>query len=482
MTTSKLFDVICLPVYSPSPSSSEAIRAEFSQVFGLEEGQSLVNCILADALIRDPYEKLTQKAIAIVEILSAQRQRIDTLREKLWAEFLALESTGQKAIWLEQNRMNWSRKGADKVIVTDTFQNLVRLFQEIGCLSVGAKDIPLCLIPHHQRKSLADSLSNLYSGSIATEFIDWVTSSDLPLIVIWITGFKPRGDDSRPDRGLVPLARMSMWTTLQNSPQQLARQNGLWEAIINLSDAILVDSVTAVNNPIPLLLQEDRHRFQGKIRFSLASPTGLFSEHDVDAILHLLFARQAHWGIFEAMCNPPGGDWSGLSVLDFQTKEEYRWTSLPRVSGVDSKRPDHVIEFLIDDGSLALLAIESKNRASNLEVDVGNRLKTYTRQLIETPPTISKATNVEWKLWQGNNILWPNLAIISGGAFCWGEEKELKNSLVRCQLDIAFAIEFESIEESALLHIKTAPRAEFLLPKILELVEQFGGRLEIQVH
>ena len=45
------------------------------------------------------------------------------------------------------------------------------------------------------------------------------------------------------------------------------------------------------------------------------------------------------------MCNPPGGDWSGVTLLDFGSGAEYRWTSLPRVSGKDGKRPDHVIEF-----------------------------------------------------------------------------------------------------------------------------------------
>ncbi|MBE7468611.1 MAG: hypothetical protein DPW09_11345 [Anaerolineae bacterium] len=241
LTASKLFRVVCLPIYSASPSSLKTIRLRFDQVFGLEEGQRLVKCILGNTLIDDSYEKLTQKALTIIEILSEQRQRIDTLRQKQWAEFLNLETSGQKAIWLEQNQVKWSKKGADKVVITQTFKRLSRLFQEVGCLSIGAKDIPLCLIPPQQCQKLAEGLMALYGSSISAEFIKWIASLNLPLIVIWITGFKPRGDDSRPDRRLVPLARMlfgnevnilsvvygpakaGMWTMLQNSPQLLIR-------------------------------------------------------------------------------------------------------------------------------------------------------------------------------------------------------------------------------------------------------------------
>src|SRR5690606_25570898 len=72
---------------------------------------------------------------------------------------------------------------------------------------------------------------------------------------------KPGGDDARPDRGLSPLARMLIgdacdlmtfvygpapvthWNELANNPVALARRNGLWEAVLAVSDGVLVDSV-----------------------------------------------------------------------------------------------------------------------------------------------------------------------------------------------------------------------------------------------
>ena len=38
-------------------------------------------------------------------------------------------------------------------------------------------------------------------------------------------------------------------------------------------------------------------------------------ENDVDTILHTIFTqlKSSEIKIFEGMCNPPGGDWSGIS-------------------------------------------------------------------------------------------------------------------------------------------------------------------------
>lgn len=95
-------------------------------------------------------------------------------------------------------------------------------------------------------------------------------------------------------------------------------------------------------------------------------------------------------GVFEGMCNPPGGDWSGLSAINFRTGSEYRWTSLPRVSAVGGKRPDHVVLFDTEGENFTLLAIESKDVPSKIADNLGPRLTTYIEQLSETPPIAVK--------------------------------------------------------------------------------------------
>ena len=269
-------------------------------------------------------------------------------------------------------------------------------------LSIGATEIPICLIPAEIRPALASEVSNLYGDSLDASFRDWL-AEESPLLVVWITGFKPRGDDSRPDRGLVPLARMlfgdeiqilsvvsgpaklEMWKLLKENPDQLITQNGLWEAILNLSDAVLADSVTLEPRPLTQLLISTQIPSRKSIRFPIASPVTTFTEHDVDSTLHLLFSHNSEV-IFEGMCNPPGGDWSGLSIYDFQTDDEYRWTSLHRVSAIGGKRPDHLIQFADDNHGLILLPIESKDSPSKLGHSLGKALTRYIQELLNSPP------------------------------------------------------------------------------------------------
>ena len=81
-------------------------------------------------------------------------------------------------------------------------------------------------------------------------------------MICFINGFKPTGNDSRPDRGLVPFTRMlvgketpilsiifgpapiSVYSKLEDNIEKVALSNGLWSSVINFSDAIFIDSKT----------------------------------------------------------------------------------------------------------------------------------------------------------------------------------------------------------------------------------------------
>jgi len=435
----------------------------------------------------------------MVNSLADARKRRDTLRGDEWSAFFEQVTGNQKANWLIQKQWGWQKKRASKVETTTTFQKLLELFASVQTMSVGASDIPICVLPPHERLNLATKILHLYSNSVDPEFIKWLGLA-APLVIVWITGFKPKGDDSRPDRGLVPLARMlfgdeieilaiisgpakpDMWLLLQNNTEQLAQQNGLWEAVIRLSNAIFADSPTLASRPLTRLLTLVRQRNKNTIRFPITSAITNFSEHDVDTVIHLLFSTNMAQGIFEVMCNPPGGDWSGLSMVDFQTGAEFRWTSLPRVSGVGGKRPDHVIQFDSGGGVNTLLAIESKDIPAKIPVNLGTDLIAYIEKLFKIPPITAKFPDSTWQLWQSDNLPITNINVISGGAFCWTQESDLAVYLEKCQLDMVIAIEFDSVKEVALLHLKVRLRAEFLLPKIQHLTHYFGGRLKIQVH
>lgn len=499
LAANKAFDVLCLPVYLPSPSISESLRTKFNDTFGEVEGQQLVRFILEGTSHTPIISQLADKAMKMVENLSGQRTKRDTLRGQEWHDYFNQDTAEQKVAWLQRHSMPWTRKKGGKVSVTATFRQLPHIFQAAGCLSIGAKDIPICLAPSQIRIFLAQKIKELYQSQVSPEFLSWLASTSRPLIVVWITGFKPKGEDSRPDRGLIPLARMlfgdevdvlaivsgpakpQMWQALQNTPQNQAKENGLWEAVFNLSDGLLVDSTTAVAGPFALLLPRPPASFLQLMQLPAATAITTFSEHDVDTILHTVFTHSANSDVFEAICNPPGGDWSGLSLIDFSTRQEFRWTSLPRVSGSNKKRPDHVIESLIDN-EIYILSIESKNLPKILEANIGDQLNSYTRELVINLPISARVIQSQWNLGGITNLPMANFQFISGGACCWTNEDSLKKAFNKAAVDIIFGVEISTTDPVVVLHIITRQLAQVLLNKLSEIIQNFKGQVKIQIH
>lgn len=80
VTATRLFGCLCLPVYSPSPSSSEDILGAFREVFGLAEAQRAVRAILEGPPTEQPLDALAETAVNMTLILSGARKAVDTLR------------------------------------------------------------------------------------------------------------------------------------------------------------------------------------------------------------------------------------------------------------------------------------------------------------------------------------------------------------------------------------------------------------------
>jgi len=395
LSASVSLDVVCIPIYEAHPAITDTLLAKFQPVFGLESSLTLLKGIIEGSNYSDSFETLKEKGLSLVKILADDRKRVDTLKGEQWDEFLEITSAAEKVEWLSSEEVvqDWKRKQSRKVKVTKTFKKLAKKIKSIDCISIGAKEIPICLIPQDGLPELIKVFEKIYYGKRVDDFIDELKALNEPLVIVWITGFKPRGDDSRPDRGLVPLARMvfgndiqiltvvygpafeKTWKIFKEEHLRLPEINGLWEAIFNLSNSVFTDSATSKYGPLCHVAQREVEKITAKVSLPAANKLpNSFSEHDVDSTIHLLFSRRTDLGIYESMCNPPGGDWSGISVLNFASMDEYRWTSLPRVSAVNGKRPDHIIQFHINKQDI-FISIESKNNASDLEKEVGKRLR-----------------------------------------------------------------------------------------------------------
>ncbi len=501
LTTSVTLNTICLPIYEPHPAITPRLREKFILTFGLAESLILIKNIIDEKSLYKSYNKLLMKGLNLVKVLTASKARKTTLDKDDWKSLLSIKTGIKKASWLNKHEIKqlWSKKQSEKLNTTNTFKILLAKIQQLNALSIGAKDIPICLIPVKKVKALIAIFKSVYKLN-SNSIIQYLQKLNSPILIVWITGFKPRGDDSRPDRGLIPLARMlfgngievltivygpakpAMWDIFHRDPLDLAKTNGLWEAVINLSDFIFIDSSTSSTNPMAYASPNHFSPSKPIIHFPKAKQIpNTFSEHDVDTAIHLVFSKQDPQEIYECMCNPPGGDWSGISILNPHTHHEYRWTSLPRVSHSKGKRPDHVIQFNIQKTHL-FLAIESKNLGRDLDKNIGIRLKTYLKDLLSNPPIAHKKPTSKWELYEGEKNPLSNFVILSVGAFCFKNEEELTNEMTRGNLDIIFAFDFQDSQRLSLLHIKSSKKCRFLLPYFIRFSKQFQGRLEVQIH
>lgn len=319
-----------------------------------------------------------------------------------------------------------------KIAAKSSHGHVSDFLKYIAEISIGltSSDLPAGIIPGNKRRALAKKMNTLYP-EYDQNILDKIASSSSPLIICIVKGFKPGGDDNRPDRGVLPLTTMLSgtqvetltyiygpiiernYTKLMNDPAKLASSNGFWKAFLSLSDFVALDSPILKSGTLTearTLLDTSplKKKYTGQISHSsLSAPlfpgkVQEFHEDDVDTGIHYVFAHLMGTVCFEGLCNPPGGDWSGISILNDHFVEK-RWLSLPRVSrDILGKRPDHVYEIfhVWDIKEPVLLIIESKEFSSSLENQVGIELKNYLHYLMNFAPNVERILTAPDPVWQ----------------------------------------------------------------------------------
>ena len=175
---------------------------------------------------------------------------------------------------------------------------------------------------------------------------------------------------------------------------------------------------------------------------------------------------------FEGMCNPPGGDWSGLSI--YLNDREYRWLSLPRVSN-NSKRPDHVSEMFIIDSKPLLFVIESKELGNTLEENIGFKLKAYISWLIDFTPSVCRNSDNEW--YDADEIISiENFEMVSVGAYIDDLRYDNENILTKSKCDLLFVFTPDISAELWRIKILANPHSIISEKARTILFEQLKGK------
>ncbi len=408
-------NTLTLPVFVAAAGADEQSRDDFADVFAEPELLAFIRAIILGENYEAIVELLRLKTLTFVKTKAETAQIGKSLTPIQWElAYLALERDPILINFLvDEGRLNWSKTA----YITAITQTAKILMYKTSVIAIGmtSSELPMCIIPKEKRLEFANIVTYLYNGKIHNEFLSWLRR-ERNLSICWVNGFKPKGDDARPDRGLPPFTRMlagenediltvvygpasnSTWQDLHHNPKQLLN-NGLWESIFEISDALLIDSSTdKVNQHGYLRTHWNKSSTLVTHKKSIVEPKPLqIGENDVDTVIHLLLAHYAGASIFEGMCNPPGGDWSGISFQSIDRTLELRWLTLPRVSPIGAKRPDHVFQLFIPESKPILICIESKETAASVESGIGPRLTGYISHLLDTTASVSRQTaTIQW--------------------------------------------------------------------------------------
>lgn len=391
-----------------NPSQLLAIDEKIQKFIVDREVINLINRLILDEDITPQIEKLILKT---AEYLNSYEKIPGNVNFQKW-----IETNDQKIEdFIESLGLpKYNKKIATKTPIKEEMRLLIKDLIPEAALSIY-NNIPICFVPTKARTELAEKFKQKCYPDLDEKAFRWLKSSK-PLIVCLVNGFKPRGDDARPDRGLVPFARMLfgfdidllavvfgqapkfMETLFKEDPVQLASRNGLWKSILYYSSLTIADSChwTLKDSEISNFnLSDSVSQNTGLIELRKPDRVPIkFNENDIDTAIHLTFSANSK--VFESLCNPPGGDWSGISLLD-NDDNEHRWMSLPRVSK-DAKRPDHIFQISHNSGKY-LVIIESKenlNGLTNDQDELGKGLIKYLKDLVQYPASAIKTAEAGW--------------------------------------------------------------------------------------
>ena len=425
-------------------SKDSSLRDFDESDFGTKELGSYIAKLLIGANTHAEEQAILQKNMNVVQFLSKHTDSDINFTAEEWREIYDLKEGDIVDFAVEKDRFGFHKTIAAKSHHGESAE-VVKLVDWLG-VGLASRDLPFGIIPANDRPMFAKKLSDLYPSANA-KVIKAIEDKTKHLIIAMFKGFKPRGDDNRPDRGLLPLAAMlsssdvdvmsyiygpmieANLKLLDKDPNQLADKNGLWRSILSLSDFVALDvPVLARRNYDATRIYDtssikEYYENLGAGREISSKPAfspipSSFGEDDVDTGIHYLFKHILGKVCFEGLCNPPGGDWSGFSVIE--RDYENRWLSLPRVSDVvDGKRPDHIIEVFGAFNKPLLLSIESKEKSADLENNVGTKLVSYIKALMNFVPSAQRnisIANAEWK-WGNKLVDFDGFETISAAAY-----------------------------------------------------------------
>jgi len=478
---SKLWKYPAIQVYFKSeefqPSFDPSLQNFDTSLFGENDVYSLLYGLMYETDVSSIYTTLIQKSLKIMDFMS-ETNNANSFSQKDWISIRNNYAGDILAFSKKNYRFPFAKKIAQKSITghNKEFANLATKYS----IGIASKDLPFGLIPSHNKIEFVNELTTLYP-EMSNDFHNKL-ATETDLIVCMFKGFKPHGDDARPDRGILPLITMlssetteiltfiygeTSESTLQKLDQNilsLASGNGLWSAIVSLSDFIILDApkipkTEGVSNIIRLIQNKENKVISLTIKNQATNmlicpyPTH-YTENDVDTFIHTIF-NYIIPDTFESFCNPPGGDWSGISLINNINSScgtEFRWLTLPRVS--DSKRPDHIIILFNLTEKPLIICIESKELARKLESNIGPALTKYIYDLLSYHPSVERPLCSDIWTISTSTVTASDFMYASVGCFFAPTSFDLSTISDKCNCDVLIGFNIDNSTSRCKTQIK----------------------------
>lgn len=418
------------------PGCSETLEKQFKKVLGTS---LLEEYLLENLGLKRTFVNYSEHQTKLIKLYALMKKKRSSFEE----DFLKTGSISRK----ENSGIIWRKKLS--IPITEDTRKILEIASSHSDAYFGA-DIPFSIIEPSRANLFLISLNKA-----TNEDVKILRKNGTPTIYFAaIAGFKPRGDDARPDRGLIPLvdslselndliitlifgpAAQSQEEELRSKSEKIARRNGLWGSVLQNSDYVICTSKHFSKTTVIKGFRGENRKSRTPFKIKNDDIIPQANENDVDTAMHFVCTRDCN--LFESMCNPPGGDWSGVSFYKKESDTEIRYLTLSRApDSKTNKRPDHIYHFYQQD---TILVVESKTTSSSLlrERNVGNKMVYWTNYLLSHSPQVKRNPNGSWSNSTNDSDRLRQTNFIRCGAFKYQNESQefLYHLMDECSLDL----------------------------------------------
>ena len=156
---------------------------------------------------------------------------------------------------------------------------------------------------------------------------------------------------------------------------------------------------------------------------------------------------------------------------------------MPRVSGTDTKRPDHVLEIFTIRDVPVILAIESKETPHSVDAGIGPRLSAYMSNLVRSIPSIER-DNTEGARWRQSEYSSDSDSFLyaSGSAFLIANARDIASVAKRANADLQIGLRFSDHGRTCEVHLLPSTELGVGIIKLVERLPLSNAGLSVHVH